>query len=136
MKVMLDTNVLVSALARPAHGVCADVLQVVLARHHLVLARQILVELERVLVGKFKMPAPQARNIVAFVDAHATVIEPTEPAAWPLRDADDRWIVGAALEHSVDLLVTGDSDILDEPQTELKTSRPGESLTRLRGRLQ
>ena len=136
MKVMLDTNVLVSALSHPARGVCADVLQNVLARHHLVLARQILVELERVLVRKLKVPVPQARKMVAFVDAHATVVEPTGPAAWPVRDADDRWIVGAALEDGVDLLVTGDSDILDEPQTELKTSRAGESLTLLGGRVQ
>ena len=134
MKVMLDTNILVSALVLAPRGVCADVLDVVLAGHHLVVARETLIELEQVLVGKLKVPVQRAREIAAFVSEQATIVQSSEPAAWPLRDADDRWIVGAALEDGVDMLVTGDSDILDEPQTELKTFRAGESLKALRGR--
>ena len=126
MRILVDTNVLVSAFA--FGGVCADVFDAVLGRHHLFVARETLVELERVLVDKLAMPAHRAREYVAFVGDHATVVQAFKPAAWPQRDPDDRLIVGAALEHGVDMLLTGDPDILEDPQTELTTVSPRELL--------
>lgn len=127
MKVMLDTNVLISALTGRA-GACADVLKAVLSAHSLAVGSTVLAECERVLIEKMRVPAPRARDSVAFLARQAEVIQPTQRAAWPLRDPDDRWIVAAALEGNVDVLVTGDSDILDEPQTELKTLSPRQFL--------
>lgn len=133
MRIMLDTNILVSAFG--FGGVCAEVLDAVVAEHHLFVARETLPELERVLVDKLGMPTHRARGYVEFVRDHAVVVQAVRPAAWPQRDPDDRWIVGAALEHGVDMLVTGDGDILEEPQTELKALRAqGELLDLLRGR--
>ena len=131
MRVMLDTNVLVSAVWR--RGVCADVLAAVLAEHELVVAREIVLELERVLVQKMAVSVARAREIVAFVADQAEVVQSTRAAAWPQRDPDDRWIVAAALDHGVDMLVTGDSDILDDAQTVLQTMRPGALLDLLQG---
>lgn len=127
MKVMLDTNVLISALKSDT-GTCAEVLLAVLATHRLVLGDTVLDECERVLVEKMKAPAPRARDAVAFLARQAELIQPTNAATWPLRDPDDRWVVAAALEGNVDVLVTGDSDILDEPQTELRTLSPKQFL--------
>lgn len=130
MRIMLDTNVLVSALAFP--GVCAELLDVVLAEHHALVAQEALRELERVLTEKFAFPLHRAREAVAVVGDQATVVHATRPAAWPLRDPDDRWIVGAALDHGADILVTGDRDILEETQSELKTVGPRDLLDLLR----
>lgn len=132
MRIMLDTNILVSGLA--FGGVCAEVLEAVLARHDAVVARQALIELERVLVEKAGVPVQLAHEAVTFIGDQATVVQATKPAAWPLRDPDDRWIVAAALDHGVDLLVTGDRDILEEPQDELKIVGPRDLLTMLRSR--
>lgn len=44
MRIFLDTNVLVAALA--TRGLCADLLRVVLREHQLVLSAQVLTELE------------------------------------------------------------------------------------------
>ena len=129
MKVMLDTNVLISAL-KSGVGTCADVLRAVLATHHLAVGSTVLEECERVLVEKMKLPAPRAREAVASIAHQAEVIQPTGPATWPLRDADDRWVVAAALAGKVDVLITGDDDILDEPQTELRTLSPRQFLDR------
>lgn len=131
MRVMLDTNVLVSAFW--TRGVCADVLAAVLTDHEFVVAHQTTLELEHVLVEKMAVPATRAREIVAFIADKAEVVESTRPAAWPLRDPDDRWIVAAALDHGIDMLVTGDKDILDDPQTALKAIRPGAFLDLLQG---
>ncbi len=127
MKVLLDTNVLISALTSGT-GTCADVLRAVLATHRLAVGSTVLAECERVLVEKMKVPAPRARGAIAFLARQAEVIQPTKPATWPLRDPDDRWVVAAALEGKVDVLITGDSDILDEPRTELKTLSPRQFL--------
>ena len=86
MKVMLDTNVLVSAFATRRRGVCADVLAAVLARHDLVVGHNALVEFERVLVEKMAVPTQRARKTIAFLANEAEVIRPIEPAAWPMRD--------------------------------------------------
>lgn len=127
MKVLLDTNVLIAAL-KSSTGTCADVLRAVLTTHRLVVGNTVIAECERVLVEKMKMPAPRAREVVASLARHAEVIRPIKPAMWPLRDPDDRWVVAAALEGKVDVLVTGDRDILDECQTEIKVLSPRQFL--------
>ena len=134
MKVMLDTNVLAPALASPSRGVCAAVLNAVLAGHELVMGDKVLEECERVLVEKLGVSAARAGAAISFLVRHAEVIRPAEPATWPQRDPDDRWIVAAALEGKVDALVTGDGDILDERQDELKILTPRQALELLHER--
>lgn len=128
MKVMLDTNVLAPGLASPSRGVCAAVLNAVLAAHELAVSTKALEECERVLIKKMRVQETHARAAISFLVRHAEVIRPTEPATWPLRDQDDRWIVAAALEGNVDALITGDSDILDDPQDELDVFNPRQFL--------
>jgi uncharacterized protein len=111
MRACLDTNVLVAAFA--TRGLCEDVVRVVLTEHELVVAERALVELERVLTEKLRVPGPKARAITAFVRDEAHVIASQEPAAWPERDPDDRWIVAAAIDGRADVLVTGDRDLLE-----------------------
>lgn len=134
MRVMLDTNVLVSAFAFSGAGVCSQVLRAVLAGHHLAIGATALAECERVLAEKMKVPDQRVRGAITFLTHHADVIQPTEAATWPRRDPDDRWIVAAALEGKVDVLVSGDKDILEERQTELKTTSPAQFLELLRER--
>jgi predicted nucleic acid-binding protein len=54
LRVFLDTNVLVSAFA--SRGICADLLRYVLVEHDLLVGEVVLVELERVLLGRIKVP--------------------------------------------------------------------------------
>ena len=88
MRVLLDTNVLVSAFA--TRGICADVLRVVLAEHSLVTSEVVLRELGRVLRKRIRLPS-----------------------ALPERDPGDQWILASAIESHTDVLVTGDRDLLD-----------------------
>lgn len=116
MRVFLDTNVLIAAFA--TRGLCADVMRLVLAEHELVVGETVLEEMARVLAGKLSMPPRPLESIMAFVRRHATVIQPDQPAPWPERHPDDRWVVAAAVQGRVDVLVTGDRDLL-ELETEL-----------------
>lgn len=111
MRVFLDTNVLTAAFA--TRGLCEDVLRITLAEHELVVGETVLIELERTLVHKLRVPVHQARAVSSFLRSQADVIKPVEPANWPERDPDDRWVVAAAVEGGVDFLVTGDRDLLE-----------------------
>lgn len=111
MRILLDTNVLVAAFA--TRGFCFDILQLVLAEHRLLVGETVLEELKRTLADKLRVPAVRVRELVAFVREQAEVVAPTEAAPWPDVDADDRWVVAAALLGSADVLVTGDRDLLD-----------------------
>jgi len=111
VKVCLDTNVLVAAFA--TRGLCADALRAVLTEHELVLGEVVLVEFRRVLKAKFKLPAERIAFAEAVFNSVEIVPKPKQPAAIPVRDRDDRWILATAMNAQVDVLVTGDGDLLE-----------------------
>ena len=110
MKVFLDTNVLVSAFA--TRGLCADLLELILLEHDLVLGRQVIHELNRALRSKLKLPAARAREIVDFLSEEAAgMVARAEPAA-ARADPDDALVLGEALQARAALFVTGDAALL------------------------
>ena len=110
MRVCLDTNVLIAAVA--TRGLCADVLRTVLAEHELVIGEVILVELRRVLRTKFKVPADRVDAIEAIFAPFPMLPKPAAPSDMPVRDSSDRWVVATALAGQAEVLVTGDDDLL------------------------
>jgi putative PIN family toxin of toxin-antitoxin system len=111
LRVFLDTNVLVSAFA--TRGVCADVLRVVLTEHTLVTGEVVLRELGRVLRRRIGLPSGAVSEIDKFLREHEVAPRPATRAAAPKRDPDDQWVLASAIESRVDVLVTGDRDLLD-----------------------
>ena len=111
MRVFLDTNVLVSAFA--TRGVCPDVLRVVLAEHTLVTGEVVLRELRRVLRKRIGLPPRVVEEIDEFLREHEVAPKPPARASFPKRDPDDQWVVASAIASRVDVLVTGDRDLLD-----------------------
>ncbi len=111
MRVFLDTNVLVSAFA--SRGLCADLLEVVLADHDLVVGRNVLRELAKALRDKVRLSVPRATEIVDFVAREA--VEIVERAA-PVRvqvDPDDALVLGEAIRGRAECFVTGDGALLE-----------------------
>lgn len=111
MRVFLDTNVLVSAFA--TRGLCADVFRHIVAEHSLVTGDVVLKELRRVLRTRIKLPARTVDAIEEFLREHEVVPKPEKAADVAIRDPDDRWVLASALSAKVDVLVTGDRDLLD-----------------------
>jgi putative PIN family toxin of toxin-antitoxin system len=111
VRVFLDTNVLVSAFA--TRGLCADVLRLILARHDLITGEVVIVELRRVLRDRIRAPAPTIAAIDQFLREQVVVPKPPQPHPLPIRDADDRWVLASAVAGNADVLVTGDSDLLE-----------------------
>lgn len=110
MKVFIDANVLVSAFATTS--VCTELLILIRQRHQLVFSVQVLDELERALLKKFKVPAASVALYRTRLEARALI--QADPKASPkrCRDLKDDAILQAALDADADWLVTGDADLL------------------------
>ena len=123
MKVFLDTNVVVSAFA--TRGLCADLLNVVLAEHELVLGETVLEEMRRVLREKLRMPRGTVEQVEAFLRRQAAITKPEATPRLPSLDAADARVVAEAVAGQVDVLVTGDQDLLEleEPPIEVVSPR-------------
>jgi len=111
MKVFLDTNVLASAAA--TRGLCADVLREVFASHQLFISEQVLIELRRVLRLKFGVNQELVDEFIELLERDSIPAQPGELPTIDLRDSDDLTILGAAISAGVEVLVTGDQELLD-----------------------
>ena len=110
MRVFFDTNVLASAFG--TRGLCADVVETVVADHVLVTSEAVLAELEDVLHRRFHLPKDRREAILAFLRRHHVEPTPETLPSVPLRDPDDLPILASAIAAGADVLVTGDKDLL------------------------
>ena len=78
MKVFLDTNVLVSAVA--TRGLCADVLREVLISHHLIVSAHLLAELEGVFRKKLNLPENLISEFLKMIQQDALFSTPSAKA--------------------------------------------------------
>lgn len=110
MRVLLDTNVLVSALA--TRGLCADLFRLVVAEHDLIVGEVVLEELRGVLSAKFRVPPERIAEVEELLRTHEVAVRPDAPDEVTVRDVDDAWVLATARAAKVEVLVTGDEDLL------------------------
>jgi putative PIN family toxin of toxin-antitoxin system len=111
VRVFVDTNVLVSAVA--TRGLCADVLREVLASHDLVVSQQVLGEVRRVLRLKLGAGPDLVADFIRLLQQNAVIAQPARSPDVELRDRDDLPILGAAIAAQVQVLVTGDHELVE-----------------------
>jgi putative PIN family toxin of toxin-antitoxin system len=109
MRVLLDTNVIVSAVT--TRGLGADVLRAVLAAHELVTCAKVLQEVRRILGMKFGVPEPLIAEYLELIGQDAIVAEPEDLPDLSIQDRDDAEIVAAAIASRAQVLVTGDHEL-------------------------
>lgn len=132
MRIFLDTNVLVSAFV--ARGMCADLLQLVLAEHDLLTGEVNVIELGQVLEGKFRASPEQVQGAQQLLRDQIVVPRPPTPSALSIRDPDDAWVLASAEAGQAALLVTGDEDLLVvAPLAALRIVSPRDAWLILRG---
>jgi len=110
VKVFLDTNVLASALT--TRGLCAELFEVVLQSHELLISDPVLQELERILPAKLGQSASVTAQFVALLRTESLLTEGEQP--YPsLPDPDDEPIIASALAGNAQVFVTGDKALLE-----------------------
>lgn len=110
MRVVLDTNVWISALVFPG-GACDQLVRKLRESPSVVLLTSsfILQEFERVLVEKFEYARHDAEPLRRAVAEFSTIVEPQQRVTVIRQpDADNR-ILECAVDGQADLLVTGDA---------------------------
>ncbi len=111
IRVCLDSNVLVAAFA--ARGLCSDVLAHVLIEQHLFLPDAVREETLRILKDEFKLSSEALGSVVAVLDRCEAAVASGESSPVPVRDPDDERILADAVGAGVQIMVTGDKDLLD-----------------------
>ncbi|MBI4745392.1 MAG: putative toxin-antitoxin system toxin component, PIN family [Deltaproteobacteria bacterium] len=110
MRVVLDTNVIIAAFA--ARGLCAEVFEICLSDHTVILSEHILSETYEKLIKKVRLPQDSAQNIIDYLRDTAEVVEPELVDESVCRDKDDTRVIGAALKGKAKFIITGDDDLL------------------------
>jgi putative PIN family toxin of toxin-antitoxin system len=114
LRVVLDTNVLVSGLAYPG-SVPGRILAVwQQGGLGVVFSRYILDEMIRVLprLSRISLSPAEIRDLADSFMFMAEIVEPSEVVEEALRDKADQPVLGTLLAAQADYLITGDKDLL------------------------
>ena len=111
MKVLLHTNVWIAGLI--ARGQCAELIEHCIGEHELVVSEWILDEVRQVLARKFGHSDDLVLRTESWVREVAGVAFLTGEPPEVCRDPDDNWVLLTATEADADVIVSGDSDLLD-----------------------
>jgi len=114
LRVVLDTNILVSAIAYPGSTPGRIFSAWQSGQLDVVLSRYILDEMERVLprFARVKLNTSEIRDLADSFMFKAEIVEPTAIQEASLRDEADAPVLGTLLAAKADYLITGDKDLL------------------------
>ncbi len=114
MRIMIDTNVIISAILFPS-SLPSTLIKSISTKHEIVLCTQIVDELYRIFKRKFE---EKTSSLEAFLTElnYDLVYTPhnIEKEKFPfIRDENDFPILVSAIIDSVDVIITGDKDFLE-----------------------
>ena len=110
MRVFLDSNVLVSALA--THGLCTRLYERLLTEHEVVIGEPVVLEVLDILQRKFGADGTVLARAEAQLRSHEVVPAQVVVPKLAIRDIDDPWVIVCALVADVEFFVTGDAELL------------------------
>lgn len=119
MRIMLDTNVLLSALMFPGEKMDA-IMQTVFSKHTLVLSSFVVDELKAVVKKKFSNRAKTIDMLLSRMSFDFVYTPETmDRSLFRIRDPKDYPVLYTAVTEDVDILITGDKDFeaieIDKP---------------------
>ena len=112
MKIILDTNVLISAFLTES-GPSSQVFQMTGRGHVLILSDYSLKEFQRKMRDKLKWPGEEIETAIAYLKKRAVILNPSGIPEPPFSDAKDIPILQLALFCGAHYLITGDRKLLD-----------------------
>lgn len=116
MRVMVDTNVILSAILK-TDLTPSIVLQYVCQNHSLIFCETILLECLEVAKRRFEEKLPELEILLATLPFE--LVPSSKVKIIPIQDIKDQPIMNAACNNAIDVLITGDKHFLD-----LKITKP------------
>jgi len=111
MKVILDTNVLISAFV--FKGFAAKVFDYCATQATIILSPWIVEELTDKLLNKFELEQVLVAEVRLLLLEKGTIVTPTNEIPQICRDIDDNNILQIAEFVKADFIITGDKDLLE-----------------------
>lgn len=112
MRVMLDTNILVSMIFFPSN-ITREVARMLCEKHRIVICDYVIEELRLVVERKFPNLISALEDFFSTLPFDLVVVPRRPPIETPaIRDAKDYPIIATAINENVDILITGDKDFL------------------------
>ena len=129
MRVLIDTNVLISAALNPNSPTAEAYRKAASNPNHGMICEQNVDEIKRIFNKKFpnKLAALDRFLATALMTLELVPIPEKEAASEEqIRDVNDRPILRAAIDAGADVLLTGDKDFLDSGVENPMIMTPGE----------
>ena len=112
MRVVFDSNILISALMFPGKQAEKAILGIIKNRDQLLISKPIVDEVLEVLARKFARDPEELSRVAVLLSDLADMVRPRRRVR-VLKDEADNRILECAVTGSVDLIVTGDQAMLE-----------------------
>jgi len=110
MRILVDTNVIVSGLI--AKGACFEILEDLVYSHTPIVTPFVLAECQEVLLQKFHLSKPTIKSLLTVIERYFIKGEKSTKLLNVCRDPNDNQILADALINKVDVILSGDKDLL------------------------
>jgi putative PIN family toxin of toxin-antitoxin system len=130
MNIMIDTNIIVSAILFP-ESIIAKTFKHIANNYHLVLSQYTIDAMENVFKEKFPHKLTEMKQFLKQVPYELFILNKAENKKYPkIRDDKDLPVLMNAIESRVDLLITGDKDFEDVITEKPKIMKPREYINK------
>lgn len=133
MKVMIDTNIIISAALFKSHAI-KELMNNIFDNHTLVLTNSIIDEVKGVVSYKFPHKVDETDAFfasISFEYQHTPTNDDEEQIK--IRDDSDRKIIASAKMAQVDVLITGDKDFFDRTYDGIEILTPAGFMKKYNG---
>ena len=131
IKVVLDTNVLISALfwKGAPYQIFKRILEGAVLNF---VSLQILAEIKERLLDKFKLPPEKVKEFLEIIVFNSQIVYPKKKLNIVKKDPEDNKILECTLEAKASFVISGDGDLLEiKKYKEIKIVSPKEFLSKI-----
>jgi putative PIN family toxin of toxin-antitoxin system len=114
MRILTDTNIIISAILFPDSAV-ARVWNYIIEHHHVIISKRSVDEMKAVFQRKFPDNIDALQYFLEHLACEITDAKQPDIEIPPIRDNTDLPILIAAIVTNADILLTGDKDFSDIP---------------------
>lgn len=114
LRIVLDTNVFISALCFPENSLPSKTLMLALTgKYELCTSSAIILETAKKLEDKFDWESGRIRKLIKLIGRNSKIAEPSTKLEIIKKDPDDNKILECAVESNAHFIVTGDKHLLE-----------------------